>query len=146
VIGWAGKMAYEYFKEECWFLYGYRISLQPFSDTMLFIGYQKYHAIGSAVRVEMDYSQAANPRVIGWYHTHPYPRGTAASATDNSTMRSWVKSMYRSYLCGIRCGYKSSCYCYSVDGINKKKCTIVKKTKIDIQFFGNFFVSLVGGR
>ena len=134
-------MGKEDFKEECWFLYGYRISLRPFSNRVIFVGYQKYHTIGTAAGVEMDYAQAVDPHVVGWYHTHPYPGSTAASAIDNSTMRSWVKSMYRSYLCGIRCGYRSSCYCYAVGGVNKEKSTIVRKSLVDITFYGDFFIA-----
>jgi hypothetical protein len=128
------------FKEECWFLYGIRIYL--YDKRLAFIGYQKYHTMGAATSVEMDYSQAINPKVIGWYHTHPGTRNIVASAIDNATMRSWVKAMYKAYLCGIRCGSRSSCYCYYVGGINKEKTTIVKKIKVNIKFFGSFFIGI----
>jgi len=85
------------FKEECWFLYGYRIRKQTFRRTYsFFLGIKRYHTIGTAAQVEMDYSKAKNPLVIGWHHTHPGEWNVLPSATDNSTMRSWVKSMYKS--------------------------------------------------
>jgi len=125
------------FKEECWILYGFRVE---YKSKKYFFGFQKYHTRGTASEVKMDYETASNPYTIGWYHTHPGVKSIIPSSTDNSTMRSWVKSMYKSYLCGIRCGDNSACYCYYLGGVDKEKVTIVKKNKILIRFFGSFFL------
>jgi len=125
----------EKFKEEIWILYGLRL---PFK---IFIGFQKYHAIGTGVEVEMDYEESKKFYVVGWYHTHPGKKNVYPSLTDKSTMHSWVKSMYKSYLCGIRCQDKSKCFCYSVGGLDELKCTIVRKTIVNIKFFGSFFMA-----
>jgi hypothetical protein len=133
------------FKEECWLLYGIRLE-KLFPGKKYFIGFQKYHTLGTAARVEMDYDTANSPWVIGWYHTHPGIKHVTPSATDNSTMRSWVKSIYKTYLCGIRCGNYSACYCYYVGGLRKDKSTIVKKSNVYIRFFGSFFFGeMIGG-
>lgn len=130
------------FKEECWLLYGYRVNTLPFK-WQLFVGYQKYHASGTADRVVMDYETSSDPRVIGWYHTHPGRKNVTPSATDLKTMRSWVKAFYRPYLCGIRCGSYSKCYYYFVDGMTKAKTTIVSRKDVRIKFFGSFFLGIV---
>jgi proteasome lid subunit RPN8/RPN11 len=134
------------FKEECWILYGLRFDLHPFWTKPLFIGFQRYHTSGTAAGVEMDYSTASSPWVIGWYHTHPGTRNVTPSEIDNSTMRSWVKATYRSYLCGIRCSARSACYCYYENGIDVEKVTIVKKSKVKIKFLGPFFIGIMEGR
>jgi len=126
------------FKEECWLLYGVRLeNLIP--GKKYFIGFKKYHAVGTSSGVEMDFETANSPWVIGWNHTHPGRKNITPSSTDNSTMRSWVKSIYKSYLCGIRCGNNSACYCYYVGGFHKDKSTIVKKNEVDVWNFGPFF-------
>jgi len=124
------------FKEESWILYGFRIE---YKDKKYFFGFQKYHTIGTSSQVKMVYKTASNRYVIGWYHIHPGVKSITPSSTDNSTMRSWVKSMYKSYLCGIRCGDSSSCYCYYLGGLDEEKVTIVKNIRIPIYFLGPFF-------
>lgn len=126
------------FKEKCWFLYGIRLE-NFIPGIKCFIGFRRYHTIGTSVRVEMDFTKANSPWVIGWYHTHPGISNVTPSATDNSTMRSWVKSIYKTYLCGIGCGKYSSYYCYSVGGLRKDKSTIVKKSPLDVWSFGSLF-------
>ena len=130
------------FKEECWILYGFRIKFKEIAKKF-FIGFQKYHSIGTSSNVVMDYKVVNSPYVIGWYHTHPGISNTIPSSTDNSTMRSWVKSIYKSYLCGIRCGAHDACYYYYVGGISKQNVTIVKKKVVFIKFFGSFFFGCV---
>lgn len=130
------------FKEECWILYGIRLE-GLFRNKKVFIGFQKYHSIGGSSNVEMDFMTSNSPWVIGWYHTHPGRKNITPSSTDNSTMRSWVKAVYKTYLCGIRCGDNSACYAYSVGGVSKSKTTIVKKDRVDIKFFGPFFLGYV---
>jgi hypothetical protein len=123
------------FKEAIWILYGLRLPYR------IFIGFQKYHATGTISSVEMDYEKSRRFYVIGWYHTHPGRKNVYPSIIDKSTMHSWVKSMYRSYLCGIRCKDRSKCFCYRVGGLDELKCTIVIKTIVNIKFFGSFFVA-----
>jgi len=127
------------FKEECWLLYGLRIYTK---FGLSFIGFQKYHSSGDRTSVEMDFNKADNALVIGWYHSHPGVSNVKPSGTDNSTMRSWVKAVYKPYLCGIRCGTNSACYCYAVAGLNKEKVTIVKKSNVRIYFLGPFFFGI----
>lgn len=127
------------FKEECWLLYGLRLHTV---FGMIFIGYQKHHAVGTAGGVEMDYATSNSPYVVGWYHTHPGVKNVTPSPTDNSTMRSWVKAVYKPYLCGIRCGVYDACYCYFVNGVNKENVTIVGKKKVKIRFYKNFFIGM----
>jgi len=128
------------FKEECWILYGVRLFTYY---GILFFGFQKYHTIGTSGGVEMDYETSNDPKVIGWYHTHPGIKNVTPSSIDNSTMRSWVKAVYKPYLCGIRCGIREACYCYYVNGVNKDKVTIVSKKSMSIKFLGSFFIGRV---
>lgn len=130
------------FKEELWYLYGFRIE-NFIPGKKIFIGFRRYHSEGTEAEVSMDFNTANSPYVIGWYHTHPGVSNTAASSTDNRTMRSWVKAIYKTYICGIRCGNRESFFCYYVGGMSKSKTTIVKKNKIDIAFFGPFFFGML---
>jgi hypothetical protein len=127
------------FKEECWLLYGIRLE-KFFPGINCYLGFRQYHSKGSSARVEMNFSKANSPWVIGWYHTHPGISNVTPSATDNSTMRSWVKSIYKTYLCGIGCGNYSAYYCYSVGGLRKDKSTIVKKSSVNFWSYGPFFI------
>ena len=122
------------FVEECWILYGLRIG-------KFFVGYKKYHSKGTAGNVFFDYKTASNPFVIGWKHTHPGIKSIHPSSTDNKTMRSWVKSIYKAFLCGIHCNGQESFYKYSVDGLTKTNVTKVRKKRVKIEFIGSFFVA-----
>ena len=122
------------FKEDCWILYGIRIF-------NIFIGFKKYHSRGSASEVSFDYDTVSKKSVIGWLHTHPGVKSITPSATDNRTMRSWVKSFYKSYICGIHCNGREAFYKYRLNGVSKKNVTMVKREKMKIEFIGSFFIA-----
>lgn len=121
------------FIEDCWYLYGIRFG-------RYIIGYRKYHGSGTAGGVEFNYKTARNKWVVGWYHTHPGIKNIYPSSIDNKTMKSWVRSYYKSYLCGIICGEREACYCYHIRGIFNK-VTKVKKSKVNISFCNNLFIA-----
>ena len=50
--------------------------------------------------------------VIGWLHTHPFGFGVGPSATDEKTMRSWVRGRGHRMICAIRCGSEEQWYLY----------------------------------
>lgn len=128
------------FKEQLWYLYGIRIE-KLIPGHKLFIGYKRYHTMGTTSEVVMDFKTANNHWVIGWHHTHPGVKSINPSATDNKTMRSWVKAIYKTYICGIHCNGREVFYFYYVDGMTKSKTTRVSKKKMFISFLGNFFIA-----
>ncbi len=135
-------MSKKEFKEELWYLYGVRLE-RLISGIRFFIGFRKYFCKGSGAEVSMDFKTANSPYVIGWYHTHPGVKNITASATDNSTMRSWVKAIYKTYLCGIECNGHMACYAYYVGGMTKSKTTIVTKKKVNLYFLGPLFLGVL---
>lgn len=97
-----GHMSKE-FVEDCWFIYGFRLGF-------MYVGWCVYQVSGTSGGVDFDYEKALDPRIIGWYHTHPGKRFTTPSPIDEKTMRSWVRGNGRDMLCGIRCGEEQECY------------------------------------
>jgi len=82
--------------EECWFVYGFKF-------LNLYIGFLKYHSIGSAAEVDFDWEKVlASKNLIGWCHSHP-DHFEVASGTDHKTMRSWVRTLEKSLICCIKC-------------------------------------------
>lgn len=118
------------FVEDCWILYGRRIGL-------LYIGRCVYHAAGTAGGVDFDYETSVNPRVLGWYHTHPGKHFTTPSSIDEKTMRSWVKANGREMLCGIRCGDEQKCYRFFRSSSNSRGIVFSRLFSILI---GDFFI------
>jgi hypothetical protein len=130
------------FREKLWYLYGLRLeNLVP--GKRLYIGFRKYCTMGTGVEVSMNFDTAKSSQIIGWYHTHPGEKNITPSITDNSTMRSWVKAAYKSYLCGIQCGDSEAVYCYYLGGISREKTTVVKKEKIKFSLFGPLFLGIL---
>lgn len=124
----------EDFVEECWFIYGLRLG-------SLYLGFLKYHSSGTAVSVDFDWHKALSPLLIGWYHSHPGEKFLTPSSIDDSTMRSWVKGLGHSVLCGIICGERQHCYCYYKQGMDENRESIIyrKHMKADLSgplFFG----------
>ena len=122
------------FTEECWFMYGIRLG-------KYFVGFMKYHSVGESHEVMFDYSKANNRWVVGWKHTHPGIRNIHPSPTDNKTMRSWVKSLYKPFLCGIACNGHEAFYRYRVNGLTKTNVTKVRSEKVRIEYMGPFFIA-----
>jgi len=120
------------FKEECWFLYGLRLG--PF-----YIGRLKYHSKGTSGSVDFNWEEALNPRLIGWYHTHPGKHFTFPSkGTDHPTMRSWVYGVDRPMLCGIICRDEQQCWCFHKLG----KTSIIVMSKMCSALVKGFFIGI----
>jgi len=107
--------------EHCWFIYG--ITIGKFS-----IGILRYHSSGSEGEVEFSWKKAQNPNLIGWYHTHPGEKFLYPSSTDESTMRSWIKSINKPMLCGIFNGKNHVCFRYHKGPLLNKETTVIRST------------------
>lgn len=109
--------------EKCWFIYGKKIG--PY-----WIGFLKYHSKGSIASVGFNWSLAADPNIMGFFHSHP--GGSAEpSIRDDKTMCAWIKAEGRPLLCGIFGCQNKKCFIYSQDG-----CYEIKN-----KIWGNFFLA-----
>jgi hypothetical protein len=134
-------VAKEGFSEEVWFLYGIRI-------LNFFFGFTVYQNKGEVAYVTFDWKKAlsslpfikdANKFLIGFYHTHP-GGDPAPSGTDTSTMGTWVKTLGRETLCGIRSGDQQKCYLYKRVAPNSPniKYKRIKSVWVNNVFYGRY--------
>jgi hypothetical protein len=85
------------FKEQCWIIYGIKLGAYYF-------GLLKYESEGEVCSVEFNWKKGMNRFLLGWFHTHPSHIDLLPSEEDSKTMRSWVRSLEKPLLCGIRHG------------------------------------------
>jgi hypothetical protein len=121
------------FVEQCWFLYGFRFRRWYF-------GFLKLHSTGTATGVEItDWEKALTPLLIGWYHSHPGYKFLTPSGIDNKTMRSWVKGLNRSLLCGIFCAIHQRCYYYYKSEQSTRRESVIYRRQIHAVIHWPFF-------
>jgi len=90
--------------EQCWFIRGIQVHSH-------FIGILKYHSEGSPEHVSFDWTKATGSKTLGFYHSHP--SGVInPSPRDDRTMKAWVISEGRSFICGIFCDGKARTFLY----------------------------------
>lgn len=123
----------ENFVEQCWFLYGFRFR-------KWYLGFLRHHSTGATASVEIaDWEKALTPFLIGWYHSHPGYKFLKPSSIDDTTMRSWVKGLGKSLLCGIFCAIHQRCYCYYISKKSTRRESIIYKRRIHAVIRRPFF-------
>jgi hypothetical protein len=125
----------EGFVERCWFIYGLRLGNH-------YLGFLRYHSVGTVASVEFDWHKALSPLFIGWYHSHPGIKALTPSSTDNATMRSWIKGRARPMICGIFCAQEQRCYCYYKDGMDYKRESIILRKPVVARLSGPLFYGI----
>jgi len=120
------------FTERCWFLYGFHFRKWYF-------GMLRYHSTGTAASVEFNWEKALSPFLIGWYHSHPGYKFLTPSEIDNKTMRSWIKGLNRSMLCGIFCSIHQRCYCYYKSVQSTRRESVIYRRQIHTAIRWPFF-------
>ena len=89
------KEKYTDFKERCWTIYG-------FITNSIIIGFLKESSINRTRKtnsVEFGWEKNLSKFVIGWFHTHNNDIALKPSQEDEKTMRSWVRSFNKPFIC-----------------------------------------------
>ena len=116
--------------EQCWFIYGFR-------RENTWYGFLRHHSVGGPASVNFNWKKAANPLIIGFFHSHPSGM-INPSNRDDRTMGAWVRSEGRSLICGIFSDDEKAAYLY-YKGLNG-----ITYTYLDVKLIGNIFIGKWG--